>query len=213
MTLVHDPAEYLRASELPHWYPLLEDLTPRSVWFPRPPAVAEVADRLDWPVFVKGTRQTSGHRRALSVVEGPEQFERVMAAWSGDPILRHQGVVCREYARLRLVDDSDPNRLPSAFEFRTFWWRAQLAGCGRYWWEGKSYRLTESEEADALALAREAARRVNVPFLVLDIAQTVDGRWLVIECNDGQESGYGGVSPLALWQRIIDLERQAIPRG
>jgi hypothetical protein len=46
-----------------------------------------------------------------------------------------------------------------------------------------------------------------VPFLVVDVAQDVDGRWWVIECNDGQEAGYAGVSPFALWQRVVELER------
>jgi len=45
-----------------------------------------------------------------------------------------------------------------------------------------------------------------VPFLVVDVAQTEAGRWVVIECNDGQESGYAGVSPFGLWQKIVDLE-------
>lgn len=29
----------------------------------------------------------------------------------------------------------------------------------------------------------------------------------MIECNDAQESGYAGVSPLSLWQSILDLNR------
>lgn len=32
ITLVNSPEEYLRATELPHWYPLIEYLTPRSIW-------------------------------------------------------------------------------------------------------------------------------------------------------------------------------------
>ncbi len=120
ITLLHDPEEYLRATELPRWYPLNEDLTPRSVWFPGRPDAAQVAAHFPWPVFVKGARQTSRHRRELSIVEGPEQFERVMAAYARDPILRSQGVVCREYVPLRPVEDADPGRIPSSFEFRTF---------------------------------------------------------------------------------------------
>src|SRR5688572_564842 len=30
--LIHNPDEYLKASELPNWYPLIEDLTPKSKW-------------------------------------------------------------------------------------------------------------------------------------------------------------------------------------
>ena len=42
------------------------------------------------------------------------------------------------------------------------------------------------------------------------VAQTAEGQWIVIECNDGQESGYAGVSPIALWGKLIELERKRI---
>jgi hypothetical protein len=35
---------------------------------------------------------------------------------------------------------------------------------------------------------------------------TADGNWIVIECNDGQESGYAGVLPLAMWAKMIAIE-------
>jgi hypothetical protein len=45
-------------------------------------------------------------------------------------------------------------------------------------------------------------------FVVIDLAQTITGKWIVIECNDGMESGYAGASPFAIWQAIIDQELQ-----
>jgi hypothetical protein len=209
ITLIHTPDQHLLATELPRWYPRIADLTPKSLWFSGPLDVDAVSSELGWPIFMKGTRQTSRHRQALSIIEGPDQLRQVLVQYAEDPLLRWQGIVCRELVRLRLVDDSDPLRLPCAFEFRTFWWKGELVGWGRYWWEGKDYKGTEAEMAAGLAVAREAARRVSVPFLVVDIAQTEDRRWLVIECNDGQESGYGGCSPIGLWQRILDVEKGA----
>jgi hypothetical protein len=57
-------------------------------------------------------------------------------------------------------------------------------------------------------VAGEAARRLAIVFLVVDVAQAADGRWIVIECNDGQESGYAGISPLGIWQNVLGIERQ-----
>jgi hypothetical protein len=205
--LVHSPAEHVRCSTLPGWYPLIPDLTPRSLWFDRPPPAADVGAALGWPVFVKGTRQTSRHARSLSIVPGPDAFDRAMAAFARDPILGWQGVACREFVRLRPAEDADPARIPASFEFRTFWWRGRLVGLGRYWWEARPYGLTDAERAGAVAVAGEAARRVAVPFLVVDVAQAADGRWLVVECNDGQESGYAGATPVGVWQTVLEVER------
>ncbi len=60
-----------------------------------------------------------------------------------------------------------------------------------------------------MAIAYEVARRIDVPFLVVDVAQTIEGNWIAIECNDGQESGYAGIPPVGLWNNLIGVERGA----
>ena len=209
VSLINSPDEQFRASQLECWYPLLAELTPRSVCFRGRPSLDLVRAEFSWPVFVKGARQTSRHQRKLSFIENDAQFLSAMEIYAQDPILNWQDVVCREFVRLRSLpggDEADP-KMPRSFEFRTFWWKGELAGAGRYWWEGPAYLWNATEQAAGLAVAAEAAQRVTVPFLVIDIAQTQTGKWIVIECNDGQESGYAGVSPFALWQRIVDLEK------
>lgn len=208
--LVHTPAEYERTSFLPLWYPLITDLTPRSVWFDRVPEVGEVTSRFAWPVFVKGARQTSKHQARLSIITGPEHFRAAMDEWQADPILWWQQIVCREYVKLRPVAEGGQHAIPPAFEFRTFWWNGHCVGCGPYW-TGYSYSMDAEEQAAALAVAGEAARRIGVTFLVVDMAQTVDGRWIVIECNDGQDSGYAGVAPFLMWRRVVDICEQGAP--
>jgi hypothetical protein len=71
------------------------------------------------------------------------------------------------------------------------------------------------EEKAALAIAQAAALRLNLPFVVIDVAQTITGEWIVIECNDAQESGYAAIFPfklwqIKLWQNLIDEERKHI---
>lgn len=209
--LVHTPAEYERCTTLSHWYPLIEDLTPISICFDNAPTANEVENRLRWPVFVKGSRQTARHLRSLSIIENAEQFEAAMKVYRETPLLSWQKIVCREYVPLRSIGDEHTERIPSSFEFRTFWWRGTCVGTGRYWWEGKRYDWSPAERVAGLAVAKEAASRIGVPFLVIDVAQTISGHWIVIECNDGQESGYAGVSPIGLWQHIIQIERQGNP--
>ncbi|MGL6097018.1 MAG: ATP-grasp domain-containing protein [Fimbriiglobus sp.] len=205
--LIHDPTQHQLASDLPAWYPRLARLTPRSVWFDRPPSAREVGQVFDWPVFVKGSRQTSRHRADLAVARSADDFERIMTEYQRDPILCWQPVVCRELVALRRVGGETGGKMPAAFEFRTFWWHGDLVGDGPYWSGFSDYTWTPDERRAGLAVARAAADAVGVPFLVVDIAQAQAGEWLVIECNDGQESGYAGVSPFALWNNILERER------
>lgn len=209
LRLVNTPEQHQRASDLRAWHPLIEDLTPRSVVYQQRPSGREVAVDFRFPVFVKGTRQTSRHRKALSVIESQADFDSAMESYVADSILKWQSVAVREFVQLRPIEDAVPGRVASSFEFRTFWWKGQCAGTGRYWWEGRPYDWSAGERRAGLAVAEEAARRVQVPFLVVDIAMTTEGKWIVIECNDGQESGYAGVSPIGLWQAVIDIERSA----
>ena len=51
-----------------------------------------------------------------------------------------------------------------------------------------------------------AYKKIDIPFLVVDVAKTKAGHWIIIEINDGQECGYAGVEPYLLWQNIRDAE-------
>ncbi len=206
--LIHSPAQYRVASELPHWYPLLEGLTPYSEWFAEPPDADALERKFGFPLFLKGSRQTSRHRAALSIINSAEEYDRAIAHYRTDPILHWQDLVCRQFVRLRPANSAlgVSEKIPPSFEFRTFWWRGQFIGAGRYW--ATDYNWSRAEEIAALSIASTAASRLNLPFITIDVAQTIAGEWIVIECNDAQESGYGAVSPFGLWQNIIAIERQ-----
>ncbi len=206
--LVHDPEQHRRAVELPRWYPALESLTPRSLWFEGEPDIDAVERELGWPVFVKGARQTHHHTRR-SIVSSRDEMAAFLEHARRDPILGWQQLVFRQHEELRVVEDHRPERVPAAFEFRTVWWRGHLVSWGRYWFDVSPYSCTPSEERQMLAVASEAAERLDLPFATIDVAQRADGRWIVIECNDGQESGFNGMSHHAIWRRVLDIESSA----
>ncbi len=204
--LIHTHEEYERTSEFPNWYPLLADVTPRSVWFEGPVSAREVEQHFTWPVFVKGHRQTNRHRRDQAIITSAEKFDALMLQWRAEPILGWQKVICREFLPLEPVGVSNGVTLPKSYEFRTFCWKGQCVGMGAYWYS-ETYKPTDAEATEITRLAELAATRLSVPFLVVDIARTVAGRWIVVEVNDGQDSGYAAIKPMMLWRRILDLEK------
>lgn len=206
ISLIHSPEQNLLASELPRWYPLLEDLTPKSLWFQEPPEISWLEQTIGLPLFLKGSRQTSRHRAALSIIRTPEDYGQAIEVYRTNPILKWQDLVCREFVRLRSVPGEVTEKIPASFEFRTFWWRGRCIGAGQYW--STIYNWNRQEEVAALSIAQEAALRLNLPFVVIDVAQTMTGEWIAIECNDAQESGYAAISPFALWQNLIREEQQ-----
>ncbi len=71
---------------------------------------------------MKGGRQTSRHKKSLAIIDGAEAYARALEAYARDPILCWQDLVCRRFVPLRPVEEAAvPDRIPSSFEFRTFW--------------------------------------------------------------------------------------------
>jgi len=206
--LVHTPSQYLLASDLTYWYKHISDLTPESRWVEQPPEVKEIEKHFDYPIFVKGSRQTSRHKATLSIIHTHEEYQNCVNEFKQNPVLHWQKFVIREFIKLRKVEAKLTEKIPPSFEFRTFWWKGKLAGAGSYWKDFANYDWTELEKTQAVNLAKTAVERLKIPFIVIDIAQKADGNWVIIECNDGQESGYASISPIALWQKIIDIEKK-----
>lgn len=202
LRLVNSPEEYLLASELEFWYPLIKELTPRTQLYDELPTVEEVEANFSWPVFIKGSRQTSKHNIDLSVVQNADQYQKVIQEYKSNPILHWQKAAIREFVNLQPVDGEIQGKIKPSMEYRSFWWFGKCVGCGCYWSHLNPYHATDLDVG--LKIAQAVALRVKVPFLVVDFAKTVDDTWIVIECNDGQESGNAGVSPILLWRNILE---------
>lgn len=205
--LIHSPEEYKRTSFLPEWYPLIQELTPRSRWYDQFPEAADIEDHFEFPVFVKGERQTNRHSRAKSIMRNASELRQLAEIWDRDPILHWQRVVIRDYIPLQLIATDHGHTMPKAYEFRTFWWKGHCVSTGNYW-TSEAYALSDDDQAEMLRVAGEAATLLNVAFLVIDMAKTQAGKWIVIEINDGQDAGYAGNNPFFLWNNILQLESE-----
>jgi hypothetical protein len=206
-SIIHSREQYNRASVIDHWYPLLKDITPKTVVYDSLPDVALVKKDFEFPVFIKGERQTAKHKKDLSIITNELEYDNLMKEWSRNRMLWWQRMAVREFVPLVQVSSEYSDMIPASLEFRVFFWKKQLAAFGRYWYFVKDYSMTKEDESNALSLAQQAANRIDVTFLVVDIAKTQEGKWIVIEVNDAQESGCAGVNQILLWNRILEIER------
>lgn len=208
LRLINSPSEHEMASQLEHWYPLITDLTPRTQVFDSMPPVDEVQANFSWPIFLKGSRQTSKHNTLLSIIENAVAYDIAAEAYAKDEILHWQKPVIREFVPLLRVAGNVAMKIPPSMEYRSFWWDGRCVGWGRYWYQVPAYHC--SDATVGLDMAREVAERLTVPFLVVDFAKTAAGDWIIIECNDGQEAGYSAIDPRSLWRQILFGDAAAI---
>lgn len=198
--------EHLRALEFDRALPLLGDLTPASVVLHEsssPRDWREATQSLGFPLFVRGTarsRKAAGWKACVAATAS--ELEALVAEMFTLPYRARGRVIVRQIVPLLHSRTSDQG-FPLGREFRVFLLGQRVLSCGYYWEGFDPHRdLTPNEERAVWALAQEAARRVNVPFVAVDIGQMTSGAWTVIEVGDAQFAATGQVSRLALWNAL-----------
>jgi len=204
--LLNTPEQHLRAQEFDRAYARLEGLTPRSAIVTDPDQCEAAVSLLGLPVFVKGIVQSRKARGwKACVADSLPELQALTSQYLSLEDRTRGRVAVRELARLRFVNKTALG-FPIGREFRVFMHGSQVLGHGYYWDGGDPLsKLTVQEEGDVLALAAEAAQRMDVPFLAVDVGQLDDGRWIVIETGDAQFSGVSRMPMLALWHKISEI--------
>ncbi len=173
------------------------------------PTVKELLKDFSFPIFIKGNRQTSHHKKSQCIIENADQYEALKNEWGKNRILSWQKVAVREYIPLQVIDeDSFPDIVPISYEFRFFYFEGKCMAYGPYWYMGGNYSLSNSERQEVLKLTDWAAHRLGAIFPAIDVAKTASGEWIIIEVNDAQESGFVGANPLVLWNNTINAMQE-----
>ncbi len=74
--------------------------------------------------------------------------------------------------------------MPLTEEYRIFWMDARPVFWSPYWEDGQYAGISPP-----LELFAETAAAVRSRFFSMDVAQRIDGPWLIVELGDGQVSG------------------------
>lgn len=160
--LLTSPAQYRRGHHLPGWYPVCRDVTPETLFLAPDDDVGAALARAGWDAcFVKDHVKSLTSARG-SIARTPGEVWGIL-----DALKKHrghlEGGVC-----LRRVERFRPNT-----EERFF------AHHGDVW--------ARTEEAPP-PLVLEVARRLDLPFIAIDVAEREDGALRLFEVGDGQVS-------------------------
>jgi len=186
--LINTPAMHEYVADLESWYEDLQELTPKS-WF----RLEDVPN--EGPFIVKGRTNSRKDRwKNLMYASNKDEAINIACELMCDSLLGKQGIVVRKYEQL-VTFDEDVSGRPVTEEFRYFCFGGKILARG-YYWSNFSDSLKDagiypsfSEEADQLVLRALEKIRGKINFVVVDVAKTVEDKWIVIELNDGCMSG------------------------
>lgn len=206
ISLLNSPEQHLTAQEFDRVYLRLVGLTPASIIVTREEECDAAAAQLGLPVFVRGAVQSRKSRGWKACVAETAEELRSLCRHLLELDNRSRGrVIVRKLVKLRHSRTSAEG-FPFGREYRVFMYASGVLGYG-YYWEGDdpNKALTSDEERVVLKLAAEAARRVATPYIAVDIGQTENGDWIVIETGDAQFSGVSQTPLLPLWNKLSQI--------
>lgn len=198
--------QHCYVANLRNWYYDLAELTPRT-WF----YLDQIPD--EGPFVLKGQtnskkHQWNTHMFAKDKREAAEVFWRLCI----DGHVGSQQVFIRKYEPLVQLAEG-LNGLPISEEYRFFFLGEELIGAGFYW---SSHTADLSKIYDPRVVPEgflcEIVKRVSphVRFWVVDVGRKVDGSWVVIELNDGQQSGLSDTDPDMFYRTLRDLLQEVV---
>lgn len=195
LRLLNDPVAYRHTHYLPESYALIEGSTPRTVWLSTGPDVEmdRVMEALrpfgDAPVIVKDYVKSRKHEwaEACYVPSAADRaaVERVVRRFlelQGDDL--NEGLVFREFVNFRPLTAHSRSGMPLTKEYRVFVLDGEPLYTVPYWEEG-----VYDADPPPLDAFREVMRSIRSQFYTMDLAQRMDGEWLIVELGDGQVAG------------------------
>jgi hypothetical protein len=122
------------------------------------------------------------------------------------------GVILRQFVPLKSIGKHPQSGMPMSEEFRIFWLNGHSINISEYWDEDAYERVTHEvpepdggweesmprsfsapksiEDLPSFETLGALAAKVDSQFFSMDLAQTADGEWIIMEIGDGQVSGF-----------------------
>jgi len=193
--LINTPEQYRPCHYLPDSYSVIEQQTPRTVSIPYDDGFSmdRVVDMLrsfgNKPIVLKDYVKSRKHewKEACFIPSASDRgaVERVVVRFlelQGEDL--NEGLVFREFVEFQPLTEHSRSVMPLTKEFRQVFLNGERICSLEYWDEGDYAGVVPGAE-----LFVDVAKQVNSSFFTMDVAQTKDGRWMIVELGDGQVAG------------------------
>ncbi len=197
--LINTPDAYRHCHYLPENHPVIAAVTPETVSLPFGPnsGMEEVFALLGRfgkrslvvKDYVKSQKHYWNDACFIPDASDHESVRRVVTRFlelQGESLA--EGLVFREFVELKPLGGHPKSGMPLTREFRRFFLDGVPLTTGRYWDEA-DYGDSATDTAPPADLFQGIAKQVGSRFFTMDIAQRIDGEWLIVELGDAQVSG------------------------
>lgn len=207
-TLINNRKQNRYVSDMRNWVEDLYGVTPET-WY----RLEDIPASEKGPFFLKGQTNSrkfdfKTHAYAADRTAANEVYWRLCT----DGLVSHdsQNVYIRRFERLKTFMEG-MNGLPVTNEFRVFVLDGQIL-TGAYYWSNYVDDLPAVPQFSEVPhdFLKSVIDRVKakIPFFALDVGQREDGSWMVVELNDGQQSGLSENQARALYSGLHSVLAQ-----
>lgn len=206
--LINTYTQHRYIADMGNWYRDLVLYTPKT--WTRLEAIPTEA----YPIIIKGETNSKKflwdtHMFAANQREACD----VVSNLTNDGIIGDQSLYFRQYVPLKKYLDGFCG-MPVTKEFRCFVLDGQVLTKAFYWSNylddieqltGELPNPKDIPEQFLQTVINQVGK--NARFYVIDVAQTEEGEWIVIELNDGQMSGLSCTDPVELYRQMAQVLR------
>jgi hypothetical protein len=203
---INNYQQHIYVANISYWYYDFVGITPLT-WF----RLEDVPK--DGPFVLKGNTnskkfQWDTHMFARNKREAADVYVRLCI----DGHIGPQHIAIREYVPLRKLADG-LNGLPISEEYRFFVLDGKVLASGFYWSSHTEELREQGLEFEPSVVPEEFIQNVisrvgdKCRFWVFDVAHTEDGKWIVVELNDGQQSGLSDIEPELFYKKLAQRLR------
>jgi hypothetical protein len=198
--LINNCAKHRYIADLQNYVYDLQELTPRT-WN----NVQSLPENISFVLKGETNSRKSSWKKDMFAPSKKEALE-IYGRLSDDSLIGNQQIYIREYVPLFKYLDGI-NGMPVTKEFRFFVAYKQIL-CGGYYWQNYIDDLPGMPDVNEVPkqFLQQVIDRVGDQsnFYTIDVGQTQQGDYIVIELNEGQQAGLSCNDPETLYRNLYN---------